>query len=454
MSVARTIGKGVAWNTISTIIGKIVAFLNVFIILRHLSVYEYGLSELIFSVVSTMSIVLLPGLASAITADLAVERTRGEFGRMKAVFLRYFSVNIALSVVAWSILFFGSSFVAHMAGNDSIGYFLKIASFSFIMSPLRGITQMLATVEARFSDQSFYGVIEEIAKGFLLLLFFFVFHYGVNGLLFAVISSQLMAFLVYIPRTLSAYRHFGHAEAKDGQVFWQILQHHRKWSVAVTYVNNLGKTMQLWIIRLLLGTEAVGLYAFATGVIGQLASFLPFSNVLVSILPRFIDRRDELIRVFRSSIKAQFMLSMLLLVCAYIGAPVLFWIFPKYNSAFLLLYVSLFSILPASIVGMYTPMFNTLKAQFPFFLSMVWKVVLSSVFLWLGITYLGIPGMGFAVVLGFVASMIERTFRLKRLLPEMSFSCKEFFSLDQIEITLLKKFFREIRTKRIFSIFQ
>lgn len=453
MSVARTIGKGVAWNTMSTIIGKIVAFANVFLILQHLSVYEYGLSELIFSVISTMSIVLLPGLASAITADLAVERARGEFGRMKAVFLRYFSVNIVLSIVAWSILFFGSSFVAHMAGNDSIGYFLKIVSFSFILSPLRGITQMLATVEMRFSDQSFYGVIEEIAKGFFLLLFFFVFHYGVNGLLFAVILSQLTAFLVYIPRTLSAYRRFGHAEAEDGQVFWQILQHHRKWSVAVTYVNNLGKTMQLWIIRLLLGTEAVGLYAFATGVIGQLASFLPFSTILVSVLPRFVDRRDELIRVFRSSIKAQFILSVLLLVCAYIGAPILFWIFPKYNPAFLLLYISLLSILPASIVGMYTPMFNTLKEQFPFFLSMVWKVVFSSVFLWLGSTYFGIPGIGLAVVLGFVASMTERTIRLSRLVPEFSFSLKEFFSLDKIEVSLLKNLCTEIRTKGIFSIF-
>lgn len=454
MSTSRMIGRGVAWNTVGTILGKIIVFGNIFLILHQLSVYEYGLSELIFSVISTMSIVLLPGLDSAITSDLAVERARGELGRMKAIFLRYFSVSFVLSTIAWAILFFGSSIAAHMAGNDSIEYFLKIVSFSFFLSPLRGMAQMMAVIEARFFDQSFYNVVEEVAKCLFLLLFFFGFHYGINGLLLAIVFSQLLTFFIYIPRTLSAYRYFGHVQADDGQVFWQILRKHRKWSVALSYMNNLSKTMQLWIIRLLLGTEAVGLYAFTTGVVGQIVSFLPFSSIMISIFPRFVDNRNELIRIFKSSIKAQFIVSTILLVCGYIGAPILFWIFPKYNQASSLVYIVLLSVIPSGVVGIFTPMFHTLKGQFAYFVSMIWKFAFASIFLVIGIMCFGIPGIGIAVVLGLTASAIERTIRLRSLIPGFTFSSSELFSLDETEISLLKRSFMEIRTKGIFSIFR
>ena len=452
MNTTKAIGQGVAWNTVSTVIGKTVVFANVFLILRYLSVYEYGLSELIFSVIGTMGIVLLPGLSSAITADLAVERARGEFGRMKTIFAQYLSLNVVLSVIAWSILFFGSSFAAHLASNDSIEYFLKIVSFSFLLSPWRGAIGMLSIVEARFFDQSFYSVFEEIVKGLALLFFFFILHQSIAGLLFATVISQLVVIILFIPRFLSAYRVFSHAKAVDTQVFWQIVNHHRKWSIAVNYIGTLSKTIQLWIIRLLIGTEAVGLYAFATGIIGHITSFLPFSTVLTSLLPRFVDRRDEFVRMFKSSIKAQFLITVVLVVGAATVAPVLFWIFPKYNPAFLLMYITLLSTFPAAIATMYTPVFNTLKEQFSFLFSMVWKIFFSAVFLWLGIIFFGVPGMGIAVTLGLVASTIERTIRLRRLVPGFSLSLADLFILDPIELSLLKNFFNEIRTKGLFAI--
>jgi len=61
--------------------------------------------------------------------------------------------------------FFGSSYAASLARNVSIGYFLKIVSFSFLVSPFRTGSHDAAGVELRFRDLSFYSVIEEMAKG-------------------------------------------------------------------------------------------------------------------------------------------------------------------------------------------------------------------------------------------------------------------------------------------------
>src|SRR6185295_20032727 len=99
------------------------------------------------------------------------------------------------------------------------------------------------------------------------------------------------------------------AQAAEVHAFWRIMFDHRKWSIANSYVGKLGQTLNIWIIRLFLGTEAVGIYSFASGIYGQVASFLPLSNILSPLLPRDVAQRDVFARYIRSSIKAQAIVS-------------------------------------------------------------------------------------------------------------------------------------------------
>ena len=105
MSFIRTLGTGFAWTTAGMAVGKAVALFNIFLILSQLTVYEYGVTELVMSVVSTVGLFLLPGLAATVTTDLGVERTGREYGRMNALFSEFLTLNIALGVCAWAVLF-------------------------------------------------------------------------------------------------------------------------------------------------------------------------------------------------------------------------------------------------------------------------------------------------------------------------------------------------------------
>jgi O-antigen/teichoic acid export membrane protein len=134
MSVVHTVSKGVIWNTAATVIGKALIFTNVFLVLMHFSVYEYGFSELIMSVVAMGSVVLLPGLTATITADLAVERARGATERMNGIFHQFFFLQLVLGFLIWAVLFFAASPIAVFAGNALAGHFLKIISFTFLMA--------------------------------------------------------------------------------------------------------------------------------------------------------------------------------------------------------------------------------------------------------------------------------------------------------------------------------
>jgi O-antigen/teichoic acid export membrane protein len=430
MNVANTIGKGVAWSTIGTTVGKVIVLLNIFVILRYLSVYEYGLSELVLSVISSLGIILLPGLSTAIIADMSLERSRKAYGEMKSIFQQYFILNLVLGIIAWAPLFFGATWIAKLVGNVSIGYFLQIISFSFLISPFRMIATMMTTIELRFFDQSFYSVVEEIVKGVLLVIFIVLLGKGIEGLLYATVLSQVIAFIIFIPRTLSALQTFIHASAEKSYHFWNMLRSHRKWSIAGSYLSSLTQTAQLWIIRLMLGTVAVGLYSVASGILSQVSALLPFGNILSPIAPAYVDKRDELVRLIRASLKVQVVMSIGLLVVSLLLLPIFIFIFPKYASAAPLAAVLLVGIIPLAMIGIFTPIFSAFKKQLSFSFSVT---VLTLLLFPAGITAFGLIGVGIANTLVTLISTGERYWRLRRTLPELTIRGKDFYSLTQGE---------------------
>lgn len=440
MSIARVVGTGLAWNSIGTIALKIVSFTNIFIILTHLSVYEYGLTELTMSVVSTIGLFLLPGLAATITADLGVERARQEYGKMKALFLEFFTLHVLLGIVAWAVLFFGSSIVAHWTGNDLIDRFFKIVSFTFLSAPFRTATTMLATVFVRYADISFFGVLEEICKGVLLGIFLIWFEMGAAGLLYAVVISPVLAIACYAPRTISAYRKFSHATPDTVEPIWKILREHRKWSVTATYVGTLSANIRLWIIKIFLGTEAVGIFGFVYGLFSHAISLLPLTSLITPLVPKFIDRKIELVRLIRAAMKFQLYIAAALILAGFVFAPpFITYFFPKYTEAIPLLYILLFGLISNSLASPLNPVFLALKEQKSVLFSQMFKNILTIIILPVTILLFGIAGVCIEVVLTTLLSAGERYLRLRKMIPEFSISLRSLLVPDAHERAL---FFR------------
>ncbi len=448
MSLVHKVSTGVAWNVSSTILGKVVMFANVFIVLNFLSLYEYGFSELVMSVISVIGIVLLPGLTTTIIADMAVEKSRNNLGQMKHMFNQYLYLNISLGIMAWAVLFFGSHPVASAFGNPYAAQFLQIASFSFLIAPLRAISLVLATVMLRFFDLSYYSVIEEIFKFALLMTLVVFLRLGIHGLLYAMVFSQLLVALAYMPRTLSAYRYFSSAEEEGSRRFWNILREHRKWSVGASYVGTIATNSRIWIIKLMLGTEAVGLFAFASGIFSHIASLMPLTAVITPIVPSYIDKRDQLVRMLRASLKLQLLAGLTFLAASYaFGYLFVLVLFPKYVVAVPLLYVLLIALLANSVASLFTPVFAALKEQKSLLQSNVLKLVLTVVILPPAIHVFGVVGIGVEMVLTTLGNTIERYVRLRRLLPEFTFRLQEIAHPDAHEREAMRVLIKGLRSR-------
>ncbi|MFZ2555304.1 MAG: oligosaccharide flippase family protein [Minisyncoccia bacterium] len=446
MSIVRTISEGFAWNAAATAVGKIVGFVNLFLIFSHLTIYEYGVTELTLSIVSLFGLFLLPGLSSIIAADLGVERAKKNFSGMRMIFREFFSVTVSLGVLAWAILFFGSSIVAHLTGNDLIDRLFNIASFLLITSPLRTASSVLATSAVRFADQSFFPVVEEIAKGVLLAISFFVFNMTTDGLLLSAVGAQIVAIILFAPRSLSAYREFNMAPLIHERPLWNIIGEHRKWGIVAAYIGTAQSSIRLFVLKLFLGTEAVGIYAFASGLFGQLAGLLPLGPVVGPLFPRYIDKPLEFARLLRASIRLQLVIALALVVGSIALAPIFVEVFfEQYSSAVLIFILMVPALLPQSAIAIYTPVFRALKEQRTQLSSAVFKFIIDVLVLPPLVIIAGLPGAGMHSLIVAGASAIERSIRLRRLFPELSFSRNDIFHLDPLERKMIETLVARMR---------
>jgi O-antigen/teichoic acid export membrane protein len=450
MSVVKTVGTGVAWNSTGMIAGKILIVTNVLIILSHLTVYDYGLTELVMSAVSMGSLALLSGLTSIVTVDLGVERAAGELGRMKSTFLQFLSLNISIGILLWAIFFFGSTYVAQLVGNPVVEPFLTIVSFSFLISPFRTASTVLAAVYLRYADQAAYGVVEEVWKALLLVILLVWLNLGPKGLLIAFVLSQLLTVLSFSWRTRSAYLEFGHAAAVDPSAFWKLVRHHRLWGIGVSYIGTMSQNFRIWIIKLMLGTEAVGLFAFAYGLYGNLIGLLPLSSVLTPLYPHYLNEKDRLARMVRISAKAQLALGIAMCACALIAAPLFVHLFfPKFGASIPVLLVLLIALIPSSVATVITPVFAAFKEQRSLFSGTVFKAAIMLICIVPCIMLFGVTGAAVEILITTIAATMERYIRVKAFIPRLSLGYRSLLSLGTDERRILSLFMQRPSMARL-----
>ncbi|NQV93134.1 oligosaccharide flippase family protein [Candidatus Kaiserbacteria bacterium] len=446
--ISHTIGKGTFWFSSSGIALKVVSLTSTFFILSNLSVYEYGLVVLVLSIVPIFSIFLLPGLGDVVIADMGLEKSRNNLGKMKAIFNNYIAIQFLLAFMAWVIVFFGADIIAEFY-KGQVGLLLKILSFSFFLSPFRSALGALFNVYLKFFSQSLYIFLEEFFKLGFLIFFFFVLKLSTDGVILATVLSQTLALLVLAPFCLQVYKSFSHAKAEPMPLFSSI-HFHGKWSVLTSYLATFGKKGRLWIIKFMLGTEVVGLYAVAEGLFGHASSFVPINKVITPILPQYVDQKERFRKIILKSIKYQVTSYVLIGVVAFLGIPYLIsLVFPNYISSIILSQVILIALLPTGVAVVLNPVFFALKAQKQLFITTVARVIVMLILTPIFILLFGIMGVIYELILTTVFVMFIRYYSLKKLLPTLAFNLKEFFSIDADDYMIFNTLAQPI--KRFFT---
>lgn len=439
-SVTGIVSRGVAWLASTTILIKIVGFFSIFLILNHLTMYEYGFAELILTIVPLLSIFLLPGLSTTVIADMGLERGNGDLPRMKGLLLSFLKLQLLFSIVIFVIVFFGGHMLAILYGREDAALLFKIISFSFLVSPLRTIAQTFQNVYFRFRQRSTQTALEEIWKLILLAVFFYMFNMGVIGLILAIVLSQVLA-LISIAVPLSRIDPmFWKTNAIHYPIF-HFLKYHGKWGIFSNYLGTVGKNIRPWIVKFILGTEAVAIYAVVHGLIGHTSSLVPLDSVVKPMFPQYVHDKPRLYRIIATSVKYELFGYMLVSVVAALFASLFIeWFFPQYLSAVPLFQVMLLMLVPIAFDAIFSGVFYALQAQRNLFWASAYKLMLTVILMPPFLYFFGLFGIAYAVITINCLYVLERYLMLKRLMPGFSLHARSFFSVDEYDRFIVKKF--------------
>lgn len=449
-SLTRVIGEGAAWTTGSTFVVKIVSLATIFVTLRTLSVYEYGVAELVIATVGFFSIFQLPGLTSVVVADMGVAIGKGNIGEAKGIYWSFLKLSSAMALLASVVLFFGAEAISSFYPEHIASYF-RILAFTFPLSVIGAAYGALFVVTFRYFEQSLLTFFQEFFKLIIIVVCLFVFGLKVEAILFGMVGSQAITFLVQFPLARRAYRSLG-SSAPESFSIWQTIYNHGKWSIFSTYLNSFGNNVRTYLIKLFLGTEAVALFAVASGLVGHTSALIPIGNVVTPIIPQFVSDKERFLRIITKAIKYQILGTVLVCIFAFfVFPPIIVWLFPKYEFAMPLYRILLFSLIPGGFSAVFTAIFFAFKAQRDLFFVSVFKLFLNVIFISLLAPLFGLYG---AAVAGIIASLIyvcERYFRVKKIVPGYRMNLRSFFFMDELDYIILRKI-RTFLKSRIFFI--
>jgi len=445
-TLSRIVGEGTVLSSGSSFITKIIGLVILFLVLSRLSIYEYGLAKLALSLVPLLSFLKLPGMDTVLITDIAREKGLGNLSKAKALFIGYFRLQLILAFVAWFILFFGAEIV-DLFYEGQITFLIRIISFSFIFSVFRTIITSFLSTELEFKNQSLFSILEELSKLILLIIIFSKFNFGPAGFVFAIVFASLIPILFFSGYIYKYYKSIYGSVKKDSTNIFEIIKLHGKWAIALSYLNEFGKNIRLWIIKFMIGTEAVAIFSVAVGFYSNTTGLFPFNSVLSTVIPRFLNDKKRFFRIIRKSIKYQFaVLSILGVFSFLVFPPVINIIFPQYIDSVILFKVMLISLLGVSFTSIFTIIFNSLKQQKSLFSSIAIKTIFTIIFAPIFIYFFGIVGVAIEFVLSVFVMAIDRFIIVKKIFPTLKLFSRDFWSFDvedkifinKISKTLLK----------------
>ena len=130
----NALAKGAAVTTIGLLISKALTYLYRISIARFLGPEAYGQLSLAIMVVSLGSTIAYLSMGQALRKFIPEYRTDNDRARIKGTVLSVIQISLPLSLIAWSITFFGAEFISlEIFQNKSLIPLIEVMSFTIII---------------------------------------------------------------------------------------------------------------------------------------------------------------------------------------------------------------------------------------------------------------------------------------------------------------------------------
>jgi O-antigen/teichoic acid export membrane protein len=431
--------EGLAFTSAGNGLTKAVAFVGSSIIISELAVHDYGVVVLLMSFLAPVSTIVSMGLINVYVSTIARFRGEKNFNKVAALVKEYYISSFILLLVIFVAAYFLRLYLLAYYDIFLLKYFWIVILFIFVQILLNRMTFLLEAYE-RFKDNSILLIVETFSR--VVLVIVLVSHLSIFTVLLIHILSKFLSFIVsifFVAPVVRSWR--GVSIGAERGILMKVIKEYGKWDILRVILDDVTGVFKVWIIKIFVNTESVGVYDFVHKIYSFASSLMPFQKILFPLVARFSNQKAYAEKIVIKSKKYQFIATTILLLILFVSLPILLDLFFAQYSVYLLifyfylihLYIQIFRLGQSAFI-------HALKQQK--FLLQVFPISLSLKII-LDIILINIWGLFGAVVswhLHVILLGLMFEFALRKKFNINIWQWKSFFSFDELDRQIIQRF--------------
>ncbi|PIQ91715.1 MAG: hypothetical protein COV70_02285 [Parcubacteria group bacterium CG11_big_fil_rev_8_21_14_0_20_39_22] len=424
------------WNIIS----KGAGFSNTFLILTSLTLYQYGVFQLLLSVYSAFTDLLSVG-GGVVNNDISRHIGAGEEGKAKKIYKEYAVMRIVAGILLWAGFFFGADLFAERYSVEFVRE-VRLISFLFLTEVVFTSMRTLISLRMNFAAAASRSAIYKAFQFFILLYFFVFSEIGLRELFLSMIIGSSLSLLFLISPFMRSYRIWKGEKTEKGFAILRLFKSYGKWEVFSQVGSKTTSRIKPWLIKIFISTEAVAIFTVANSAVGAVKDMLPFKTLNV-LIPLRVQDNNSFQRIFTYGMKYMALLSIIFMIGGMVLAPIVItFIFPQYIES-LPLFFLIISALPIMAVSIVVVSFLiTLRKQKFLFLHSVIRNVLGLSFYLILLPAIGIWGLALERFVTPLIVLIISFFYIKKLGLQIRFENRKLFTFGKEDRDFVKDIFK------------
>jgi len=418
------------------IVAKGLGFINTVITLSSLTVYQYGVFQLLLSGYGFVSGLTGAGVSFA-GIDAARAMGEGKEARAKRIFLQLHGVRFIFSLVAAAVFYFGTPLVLFKYDAALLEYF-RILAFLFVSDAIIAFAKKLMEYRLDFGTFASRSSIQKGIQCGILVYFLLFASVGIREILISIVISSYASIFFLLGGVVRLYQPWRHVAIERGPIFWRLLRAHGKWFIAGQFLGLLTDRIQPWLIKIFINTEAVAIYSIADMMVGIIRKLFPTST-LSSIISLKARDRAMARRVLTYGTKYFVMLMFFVGCVALVFASMIIRMFFVDYEASLPYFYALLVTLPMSALTVIPILYvNALRKQKFVFFADTLKTILRIPSLLVFLPLFGLWGMVIDKLLMMGIMLVIYLNYISRMKNEIPIIWNRFFSFGHEDMQFLR----------------
>jgi len=339
-SFARSFVRGELHLGFWSFVKKGAGALDSVIVLSALSVHEFGVYQLLLSFYGALS-TIFQGVFSAVAGnDLARFLGEGAEAKAKRLFFEYAGFRIAMALIPAAALWIGAP-IAGLRYGAPAALWMRLLSVLFCVEVLLQLILMPLKMRLQFSVLAPRATLQKVLQFAILFSFYSFSAVGVREILLAQIGATAGVIFYALPAAIRAYGPWRRISAHAEGILAGTIRRYGMWALPQAFLTDFIAHVRPWLIKIFVGTEAVGIFGVANTFISLLKDVMPI-RTLDALVPRAAHDPARTRALVTYGAKYYVLLAAGLAAAGAVGAPLaVYLLFPKFIPSLRLFYIML-----------------------------------------------------------------------------------------------------------------